>query len=132
MSPSKIDAIIDDLLARWHDYRSGYALSKGHASSSASCQAESDWSAYDRDNGVTDQAMERDIMRAVDRAIERIPNTPHPWHTMICFEARNLWCEVAVWTSARLPNPKTPEFEVIRLEARAKLMVQLQREGCLG
>ena len=129
---SDIDDIVDDLISRWHTWRSGYTLTKGFRSSDATCKdAQSQWTYHDRDNGVLDEQIETSIMRAVDRAVECIPNEPMPWHSMILNEARNLASAAAVWTSPRLPKDRE-EFAVLRLEARNKLLVELQRQGCIG
>lgn len=132
-SRSAIDHKVDDLLARWHDWHSGYKLTAGHSGVDSTCrEALSDWSAYDRENGVTDAYSENQIMLAVDRAIDNVPDEPdRRWHTMILFEARNLWSQAEVWSSMRLPEDPE-EFEVLRIEARNKLLIQLQREGCIG
>lgn len=129
---SALDTAVDDLLARWHDWRSGYSLTVGHSGVDSTCRdAESEWSAYDRENGVPDAYIENQIMLAVDRAVERIPDVPRRWHLMILFEARNLYSGAAVWKSTHLPQDYA-EFEVLRIEARNKLLVELRREGCIG
>ncbi len=126
-----IDSIVDDLLARWHEWRSGYTLTRGCTGDATWRQAQSNWSSYDRDNGVPDAYLEDQIMRAVDRAADRVPNAPQPWRTMIMIEARNAAVGAAVWSSMRLPQ-NAEELEVLRIEARNRLLVELQREGCVG
>lgn len=128
---NEIDSIVDDLLARWHHWRNGYSHERGYRGTDATCRdAQSQWSFYDRSNGVYDDYIESEIMKGVDRAVDRIPDTPRPWHLMILIEARNLASEYAVWSSVRLPTGE--ELEVLRVEARNKLIVELHREGCIG
>lgn len=127
-----IDWIIDDLLARWHRHSEGYRLAKGFSSSDSTCrEARSNWSPYDRDNGVPEAELERSTVESVGRAIYRIPDAPRPWRHMIHIEARNLAVGVAVYSSPRLPQNRD-EREVLRIEARNKLAKELMEEGCVG
>jgi hypothetical protein len=129
---NEIDAIVDDLLSRWHSWRNGYTHERGFRGTDATSRdAQSAYHYHDRHSGVVDEYIERQIMQAVDRAIERVPDVPLPWHLMILMEARNLWSGNAVWSSVRLPQDRE-EREVLRLEARNKLLIELQREGCIG
>jgi hypothetical protein len=129
---SELDHKIDDLLIRWHEWNASYVPSTGFASRDATSRdAVSAWSPYDRDNGVSEAHFEREVMRAVSRAIDRIPNVPHMYRTAIQIEARNLAVGVDVWWSGRLPK-NAEEAEVLRLEARNILAKELMREGCIG
>lgn len=129
---SDLDYIVDDLLARWHRYRDDAKMSKGFRSTDATCRdAQSQWSYHDRENGTLDAHIERETMKAVDRAVARVPNHPQQWHTCICIEARNLVAMADVWSSMRLPK-NDEELQILRLEARNKLIIELRREGCLG
>lgn len=126
-----VDAMLDELLALWHRFSQGYNLAQGYGASSPMFHdTRSSWSPYDRDNGVPDMESDRSRARAVGIALFRVPNEPHHWRTVLMMDARNLNAEVKVWTSPRLP--KGEELEVLRLEARTKLLVELQREGCIG
>lgn len=128
---NEIDYLVDDLLSRWHSWRNGYTFARGFRGTDATCRdAQSQYHYRDRESGVVDEHIENEIMRAVDRAVERVPDRPRPWHLLILFEARNLWSGQAVWSSMRLPAGE--ELEVLRIEARSKLMMELQREGCIG
>jgi hypothetical protein len=130
---NEIDAICDDLLSRWHSWRNNYTHERGYSASDSTCRdAQSAYHYHDRSNGSVDAQIERQIMEGVDRAIDRIPDRPRPWHMLILIEARNLWSGHAVWHSARLPESDTEDFKVLRIEARNKLIVELHREGCVG
>lgn len=127
-----IDAILDDLLARWHSWRNNYTHERGYRGTDSTCRdAQSQWTFHDRSNGIYDDYIEGEIMKAVDRAVDRIPDEPRCWHMMILVEARNLWSGNSVWSSMRLPESKE-ELQVLRIEARNKLLMELQREGCMG
>lgn len=126
-----IDGIVDDLLVLWLRFAGGYSLSQGYGSASPMFRDDkSNWSPYDRDNGVTEEAADRDRARAVGMALFRVPNMPEMWRTALMIEARNLASGAGVWSSVRLPGGE--EYEVLRIEARNKLIVELHREGCIG
>jgi hypothetical protein len=126
-----IDAIVDDLLVIWHRYAGPYKTVRGYAQVSPMFKdTKSNWSPYDRDNGVNEQEAERALARAVGEALFRVPNQPLMWRTVLMFEALNLSGSFKVWNSMRLPHGE--EYEVMRLEARNKFLIELQREGCIG
>jgi hypothetical protein len=125
---SDVDSIVDDLLSRWHDWKSGYRFTRGYSSTDGTCkEAKSAWSSYDRDNGVADEWVENSIMAAVDAAIERIEE---PYHLCILFDARNLASEYAVWSSPRLPQGE--ELEILKIESRTRLLRELRKDGVVG
>ena len=127
---SGIDAKIDGLLVAWHVWRSGYALTAGYRGSDSTCQDYRAPTHWDWKNGASQERVEDQIMRGVDRAIARIPNMPHRWRTVIEFEARNLSLGAAVWSSPVLPRDPA-ERDVLRIEARNRLVLELRREGVL-
>lgn len=126
----KIDIDLDDLLARWHRYTEGYRFSKGYSNVSSTTRNFQIPTHWDWANGAVDEREEKIIMRGVSEAIERVPNDPRPWKTMIQFEARNLAVGASVWHSPRLPTDKG-EFEILRLEARNKTLKELYRQGVM-
>jgi len=128
---SEIDAIIDDLLERWHEWKSGYRLSKGFSSSDATCKDFTTPTHWDWKNGAMEGRSDEIQMKGVDRAIERIPNHPQPWNTALQFEARNLASSFAVWSSPRLPKDHD-ELNTLRMEARTMLIRELYRDGIIG
>lgn len=128
---NEIDSIVDDLLVLWLRYADGYSVASGYAKASPMFRdTKSAWSPYDRDNGVNEHEAERTQAHAVGRALFRVPNHPLLWRTVLMFEARQLSGGYKVWNAIRLPSGE--EYEVLRLEARNKLMLELGREGCVG
>lgn len=128
---NEIDAILDDLLVLWQRHADTYAIARGYAQASPMFRdTKSNWSPYDRDNGVPDQEAERALANAIGEALFRVPNHPMLWRTVLMFEARTLSGGYQVWNSIRLPHGE--EYEVMRLEARNKLILELQHEGCIG
>jgi hypothetical protein len=127
---SELDMRIDGLLSAWHAWRSGYRLGRGYKGSDSTCQDYRAPTHWDWKNGAAQDRAEDQMMRGVDRSIERIPNDPQRWRTAIEVEARNLHCDAAVWSSPALPSDRT-ELEILRMEARNHLLRELQREGVL-
>lgn len=127
---SPVDAELNDLLSRWHEYRHGYRAARGHSGANAACRDAGSGSAWDWLNGAEDARAEQQIMRGVDAAVERVPDEPRHWRTAIQFEARNLHSGAAVWLSNRLPRDRG-EREVLVLEARNRLLLELRREGVM-
>jgi hypothetical protein len=126
-----IDFILDDLLALWHRFADNYTETKGYARASPMFRdTKSNWSPYDRDNNVPEQEAEATLARAIGAALFRVPNTPQLWRSVLMFEARTLACGYRVWSSVRLPSGE--EYQVLRLEARNKLLVELRRDGVVG
>lgn len=126
-----IDVILDDLLALWHRFADNYQGTRGYASASPMFRdTKSNWSPYDRDNNVPEQEAERTLARAIGDALFRVPNTPQLWRSVLMFEARTLSIGYRVWSSVRLPTGE--EYEVLRLEARNRLLIELKRDGVVG
>lgn len=124
---SDIDNIVDDLLARWHKWRRSYQATRGYASADSTCRDHRSSTRWDWLNGAEDDRADELVMKAVDKAVDRVPQ---PWSTVVAFEARNLATGWAVWQSPRLPTGEA--LEVLKIEARNKLIVELHREGVVG
>lgn len=127
----RADRVIDAFLVAWHEYRRGWSLSRGYSNSDSTCQDYRAPTHWDWKNGASQERVEDEIMRGVDRAMGRIPNVPSRWRAALEFEARNLATGAKVWTSEGLPDDPA-ELEVLRLEARNMLMRELQREGVVS
>lgn len=125
-----LDSKLDGLLIDWHNWRGGYSLSKGYSSADSTCRDHQAPTHWDWWNGAADARSEELTVKAVDVAIQSIPNTPQPWNTAIQMEARNLAGGASVWSSARLPQERE-EREVLRLEARNMLARRLRNDGVL-
>lgn len=130
ITKTAIDNRLDDLLVMWHEYRSGYSGARGFSGRDATCRDFQTPTHWDWKNGALDGRVDAITAKAVSDAIDRIPNTPRRWNTALAFEARNLASRAAVWTSPVLPTNRE-ELEVLVLEARTMLLVELRKDGIL-
>ena len=130
ITKTSIDARLDELLVMWHQFRSGYAVSKGFSSRDSTCRDFQTPTHWDYKNGALDGRVDAIVVAGVSEAIDRIPNVPRRWNTALAFEARNLASRVAVWSSPVLPKDKE-ELEVLVLEARTMLLTELRKSGVL-
>jgi hypothetical protein len=126
-----IDFKLDRILAEWYGWRRTYRLTKGYAGQDATCRDYRTPGHWDWRNGAQDERADDLMVKAVDEAIERIPNAPQRWNTAIQFEAMNLHSGAAVWTSPMLPQDRG-ELEVLVMEARNMVLMELRRAGVMG
>jgi hypothetical protein len=126
----EIDALLDDWLSRWHEFSSGYRMTRGYSGSDATCRDHRTPTHWDWQNGAEEDRGMKEEMKAFDKAIRRVPNHPERWFTCLAFEARNLASAAAVWKSPYLPIGE--ELAVLRIEARTKLIEELSRDGIIG
>ena len=126
-----IDFTLDRLLAEWAEWRLRYRLTRGYSATDSTCRDYRAPGHWDWKNGAADAKAEDMQVKAVDVAIERIPNTPERWKTALEFNAMNLHSGAAVWISPMLPRSRE-EREILLIEARSRLLVELRREGIIG
>lgn len=124
----EIDFKLDGLLSDWYAWRRQYKLTRGYSGSDGTCKDHRAGTHFDWWNGAADARAEDLQMKAVDKAIDRIPNAPERWNTAIQFEAMNLHSGAAVWTSPMLPTNRD-EREILVMEARNMLLRELRRDG---
>jgi hypothetical protein len=125
------DARLDELLVLWLRFYGQDRHQGGYAPASPMFRdTKSNWSPYDRDNGVAENEVDRSRAREIGKALFQVPNTPQLWRSVLMLEAHNLSAQVRVWRNCRLPDGE--EYEVLRMEARIKFWNELQRLGCLG
>lgn len=125
------DQVLDALLIEWHQWFNEYQLTVGHSSTSATTKDHRSGGHMDWWNGAADDRAAKLQVRAVNEAMQRIPDHPQRWRTALEFHARNLNNRLTVWYSPRLPATRE-ERDVLILEARSKLMMELRREGVMG
>lgn len=125
-----IDYRLDDLLILWHNHTAGYKLGRGYSAKDGTCRDYRAPGHYDWQNGAAEARGDELAAEVVNEAMECVPNTPHRWHTALATEARNLATGVVVWRNPVLPQNRE-ELEVLTMEARNKLFVELRRLGGL-
>lgn len=118
--------ILDDLLASWHRWASGFSAVATHGASAMFTGVRSSRQ-WDDEDDLVDGALHVEQMKAVDFHITEL----EPLHrTAIGIQARNLVTGRSVWTSARLPVD-IEERAIIVMEARNNLMRRLLGAGVL-
>jgi hypothetical protein len=122
-----VDVQLDRLLILWHEVTSEYRTERTYNVPSFVLSYQSpkhnDW----RHHEIGDELEDKTTASVVGICIDRLEQ---PWQTAIRMQARNLATGHAVWFSPRLPADKEAR-EVILLEARNMLLVQLRREGVM-
>ena len=128
--PHSDDAILDDLLRRWHAWQrqAGVTVAvRGYAPRALVLGDYRGTRQYDAENGTLEASLEDRTMRAVETAVRSIEA---PWRDAIYEQALNLAVGRQVWRSSRLPPTDTERSQVIR-QARRMLMVRLRLSGVM-
>ncbi len=120
------DAILDDLLARWHQYRPTARTARGFAPKSLVCGDYKTSRQYDDTNGALDDDLSDMRSRAVDFQVQQMAD---PHKTAIYMLARNLATGYEVWNSPRLPTGDA--LKIIVREARGMLIGRLVAAGVI-
>lgn len=122
-----VDMQLDSLLILWHEVTDKYRHERSFSAPSMTnfylSPTHQDW----RHEEVGREMEERVTARRIGDCIRRIE---HPWQAAIVIQARNLATGADVWFSPRLPTHREAR-EVILLEARNKLLVELRKDGVM-
>jgi hypothetical protein len=122
------DALLDDILARWHGWALGTKVSRGHASRSLVAGDHRGYGLqYESQLEQQDVDLESARCRVVDHQVREMAE---PWRTAIYQDAKNVYCGLAVWNSPRLSSDPMC-IEIIREEARQLLAVRLVAAGVI-
>lgn len=119
------DALLSDLLSRWHRWSISTPPDIGYYKQNATCKFYRASRQHDDTNGARDSDAEASVMEAVDFAIEQLEQ---PWRTAVQFNARNLATGITVWISPRLPADDIERAHLL-MHARAKLLILLEFGG---
>ena len=125
-----VDEMLDSLLLEWYEHFRGYTLTKGHRTASATTADYSTPTHHDWRNGAEDDRAEKLRKKWLNECMEAVPNHPHRWRTVLEMHARNLHSGASVWGSLVLPKDKN-ELEILLIEARNKLLLQLKRKDLI-
>ena len=121
------DAILDDILSRWHSWAEPQGRTQGHARCSAGMEQHRTSRQYDDINGALDSALEDRTSSNVDFQVAQMPE---PYQTAIHVEARNLCTGRTVWGNPRLPSDPQARA-VVMAEARIMVSKRLLASGVL-
>lgn len=122
------DAILDDLLARWHAWQQGTHVGRGHADRALVCGDNYRPSRqYDDENGKLDDDLDARRSRAVDHAASKLTD---PYRAAIYCNARNLATGRTVWHSPRLPTDPAARDRVLFC-ARVQMVKLLVSAGVM-
>lgn len=128
MMQNDIDHLLNDHLARWHNWCSRYRFGKGYPSSDVTCRQSRTSKQYDYDNGAMDASVEDSIAEAFDAAMDRVEQ---PYRTALSIQARNLATGANVWNSPRLPADPMERSKIL-MDARNILLKVLASTGVMG
>jgi len=126
-----IDFKLDRLLVEWYEWRRSYRLARGYSGSDATCRDYRSPGHWDWKNGAAAARADEMQVKAFDEAMDLVPNHPERWRTALEFQAMNLHSGRAVWSSPVLPQNRE-ERQVLLIEARNLLLVELRRGGIVG
>ena len=119
------DTQLDDLLSRWHWWRSTYTVERGVGCGGQATGGYITSRQYDDANGSLDFALENATMRQVDFEVSALGE---PWRSAICALARSLCVGAAVFFSPRIP---VADRARVMGEAREKLTARLVSAGLI-
>lgn len=119
------DALLNDLLARWHLWCTSKPPAIGYPSEAAGCRLYRASRQHDSENGALDTDSEAETLAIVDFCIEQVDQ---PYRTALMFNARNLATGLSVWTSPRLPIADVERAAMV-VEARGMLLILLRQGG---
>lgn len=118
---------ISSLLAQWHVWSAGFAVTNGYPAINATCRTARSSRQYDDANGSLDAHVDHLLMEAMDAVMDGIAQ---PWRTALCVQARNLATGYGVWSSPRLPACPLARAELL-CAARNKLRDDLIKADLL-
>ena len=121
------EAILDDILSRWHHWVSHARMVKGFAPRALVCGEFKISRQYDDANGALDSDLEDSAMAAVDFQVSEMAD---PYRTAIHCNARNLSLGLSVWSSPRLPQDRAERAAIV-VTARCILSKRLTSAGVL-
>lgn len=126
MMRDETDAILDDLLARFHHWMDGFRVcpTPGADPMFRGVKSGRHWD-------TTDQIVDDEVNSGQMEAMEfEVGEMQEPHRTAIYVNARNCYTGRSVWLSPRLPQDPAIRA-VILLEARTELIRRLLRAGVM-
>jgi len=121
------DAILDDILIRWHQWQGGAKVGRGFNNRALVCGDFRVSRQHDDLNGALDDDLENTVMRQVDFEVSEMRD---PFKAAIYCLARALVVGAQVFTSPRLPADKAERDAILR-QARIILVGRLLSAGVM-
>ncbi len=122
-----VNAILDDLLGRWHRWASAAPSVRGYAPLAAGCWGYRASRQYDDQNGALDSDLADSTMTAVDFQVSEMAE---PWRSAIYCNARNISTGRRVWSHPRLPADRAERAALVAF-ARDLLQKRLIGAGVM-
>lgn len=130
MLMNETDAILDDVLARYHAWAKAFRV-VGQSGASAMFRQAKSPRGWDTADQVIEDEINAQIMKAVDFHIGELPDEKEkPYRSAIYCLARNCYTGHNVWSSGRLPRDAMERGVVVR-EARNMLTRRLIAAGVM-
>ena len=126
MMRNESDAILDDLLSRWHSWAKGFQVCPA-PSADPMFRGVKSGRAWETQYEIAEAQLNDDTMEAIDFQVGEMAE---PNRSAIYANARNLASRYAVWTSPRLPTDPQ-ERAIVVMGARTDLMRRLLRAGIM-
>jgi hypothetical protein len=126
MMKDEQNAILDDLLSRWHSWARDFRLS-GQAGADPMFRNARSSRGWDSVDDILDGELQNGTMKAIDFQVSEMKD---PHRAAIYMNARNCYTGRNVWLSPRLPADKMARDKVIE-EARTQLLGRLVRAGVI-
>jgi hypothetical protein len=118
--------ILDDLLAKWHEWAKEFAICP-QASADPMFRNAKSGRAYETQYEINEQQIAASTMEGVDFEVGEMQE---PHRSAIYAHARNLASRHTVWSSPRLPTDAVARALLVT-EARSMLMKRLFRAGIM-
>lgn len=121
------DAILDDLLIRWHQWSPRIYVSRGFNRETTGMEGYITSRQYDDQNGALDDEVEHLTMRTVGEQIAQMVVMQQICLTVM---ARALTLGVVVFSHPRLPKDEA-EFDALKFASRSEIAKRLRYRGVL-
>jgi hypothetical protein len=118
------DAILDDLLSRFHAWARQYRVTAQQGADPMFRNARSP-RGWDSVDDILDGELQNGTMKAIDFQVGEMKD---PYRTAIYMNARNCYTGRNVWLSPRLPSDKAARDALVG-EARGMLLARLVKAG---
>lgn len=125
MMRDESDAILDDLLSRWHGFCRGYQ--PGEHSANPMFKDSLRGKGEQTIEAIAEDQLWAGVFKAMDFHVSQMEE---PFRTAIYLNARNCYTGRSVWQSPRLPTDVIERAEIVA-KARSQIRTRLQLAGVM-